>query len=192
MTAAAAGAAVFLDRDGVLIRDVHYLCRVEQIEVLAGVAEALRILRSEGFKRVVVTNQSVVAHGKLSEAGLREIHRALTEKLAAEGGELDAIYYCPHHPTDGIGLYKITCACRKPNSGMIERAARELGLNPKYSYVVGDQAGDMELAARVSAQGVLIGEGTTAGGEVIPGAMPRFGNLLQAARWIVTRAGQAA
>lgn len=188
----APGAAVFLDRDGVLIRDVHYLCRVEQLEVLAGVAQALRILRSEGFKLVVVTNQSVVARGTLSEAGLRAIHTALTAKLGAEGVELDAIYYCPHHPTAGIGVYKIACACRKPNPGMIERAARELGLEPKYSYVVGDQAGDMELAARVGARGVLIRENTTAGGEVIPGAVPAFGNLLAAAHWIATQAGQFA
>jgi len=102
---AAPGAAVFLNRDGVLIRDVHYLRRVEQIEVLAGVADALRIFRSEGF-RLVVTNQSVVGRGKLTEAGLREIHPVLSETLGAEGAELDAIYYSPHHPTAAIGAYK--------------------------------------------------------------------------------------
>jgi len=88
----APGAAVFLDRDGVLIRDVHYLCRVEQIELLSGVAEALRILRSEGFKLVVVTSQSVVASGKVTKAGLREIHRVLRERLGDEGAKLVAIY----------------------------------------------------------------------------------------------------
>ena len=188
---AAPGAAVFLDRDGVLIRDVHYLCRVEQIEVLAGVAEALRILRSEGFRLVVVTNQSVVGRGKLTEAGLREIHRVLSETLGAEGAELDAIYYCPHHPTAAIGAYKIACACRKPNAAMIERAARDLSLDPKNSYLVGDQAGDMELAARVGAQGMLISQATTTGSTVITGAVPAFGNLLQAARWIVSQTGAA-
>jgi len=183
---ASLGAAIFLDRDGVLIRDVHYLCRDEQIEVLAGVAEALRLLPSEGFRLVVVTNQSVVARGKVTEAGLREIHRVLRERLGDEGAKLDAIYYCPHHPTAGIGVYKIACACRKPNVAMIERAARELRLDPKNSYLVGDQDGDMELAARVGAQGMLIREATTAGSEVIAGAVPAFDNLLQAARWIVS------
>ena len=172
--------AVFLDRDGVLIRDVHHLCRGEQIELLSGVAEALRILRSEGFKLVVVTNQSVVARGKVTEAGLREIHPVLRERLGDEGAELDAIYYCPHHPTDGIGVYKIACACRKPNAAMIERAARELRLDPKNSYLVGDQAGDMELAARVGAQGVLISQTTTVGSADIAGAEPTLDNLLQA------------
>ena len=189
MIVAAPGAVVFLDRDGALIRDVNYLCRVEQIEILTGVAEALRLLRDAGIKLVVVTNQSVVARGKLSEAGLSAIHMTVSEKLAAEGASYDAIYYCPHHPTDGIGVYKITCACRKPQPGMIERAARELGLNPKYSYVVGDQASDINLAARVRAEGVLIRDGAITGGESIPDAVPAFDNLLQAARWIVTQAG---
>jgi len=188
----APGAAVFLDRDGVLIRDVHHLCRGEQIELLSGVAEALRILRSEGFKLVVVTNQSVVARGKLTEAGLREIHRVLSERLSDDGAALDAIYYCPHHPTDGIGAYKTACACRKPNASMIERAARDLTLDPKNSYLVGDQDGDMELAARVGAQGMLIRATMTAGSEVIDGAVPAFDNLLQAARWIVSQTGSAA
>ena len=190
MTVAAPGAAGFLDRDGVLIHDVNHLCRVEQIEVLAGVAEALRLFRDAGFKLVVVTNQSVVARGALSEAGLSAIHMALSEKLAAEDASYDAIYYCPHHPTEGVGAYKIACTCRKPNPGMIERAARELGLNPACSYVVGDHTSDMELAAAVGAQGVLIREGISIDRDNGGDAVPAFGDLLQAARWIVTQPGQ--
>lgn len=177
--------AVFLDRDGVLIRDVNYLCRIEQIEILAGVGAALKLLRGAGFKLVVVTNQSVVARGKLTEAGLSEIHRVLNEMLAAEGAPLDAFYYCPHHPTEGIGVYKVVCDCRKPKAGMIERAVREMGLEPMNSYVVGDQASDMELAVRVGAQALLI-NGAESGAMANPAANATFANLLQAAHWIVS------
>ena len=116
----------------------------------------------------------------------------LREGLGDEGAELDATYYCPHHPTDGIGVYKIACACRKPSAAMIERTARELRLDPKNSYLVGDQAEDMELVARVRAQGMLIRKTMTAGSEVVVGAVAAFGNLLQAARWIVSQTGLAA
>ena len=91
--------AVFLDRDGTLIREVGYLCRPEQIEVLGGAAAAIRSLRAVGFKTVVVTNQSAVARGWLSEAGLKEIHQVMQERLAEQGALLDGIYYCPHHPS---------------------------------------------------------------------------------------------
>ncbi len=179
--------AVFLDRDGTLIREVGYLCRPEQIEVLGGAAAAIRSLRAVGFKTVVVTNQSAVARGWLSEAGLKEIHQVMQERLAEQGALLDGIYYCPHHPSEGIGDYRIACACRKPNPGMIMRAAEELGLAPNISYVVGDQNVDRELALRVGAIPVLV----RSNGEralVDEGAnSPLFDNIALAAQWIVAQ-----
>jgi len=186
MSLATKGAAVFLDRDGTLIRDVNYLCHVEQIEVLPGVAPALRLLRERGFKLVMVTNQSVVGRGRLTELGLREIHAVLAEKLAQDGATMDAIYYCPHHPTEGVGRYRIACKCRKPQTGMIDRATRELGLDPSVSYVVGDQAIDLELARRAGATGILIGSS-----DLVPdpevSKWPVFAGLWHAAQWIVER-----
>ncbi|MSP38888.1 MAG: HAD family hydrolase [Deltaproteobacteria bacterium] len=181
-------AAVFLDRDGTLIREVNYLCTVEQIEILPGVCLGLSLLREGGFKRVMVTNQSVIARGGLSEAGLQEIHAVLTAKLGAEGATLDGIYYCPHHPTEGIGEYRIACDCRKPNRGLIERAAKDLQLDVARSYVVGDQMTDVELAQRVGAVAILIGRDDDAVATARALNIPVVDDLLQAAHWIIAHA----
>jgi D-glycero-D-manno-heptose 1,7-bisphosphate phosphatase len=184
------GAAVFLDRDGTLIRDVGYLRRIDELEILPKVPEALRLLREQGFKLVVVTNQSAIARGWLSETELAEIHAALGAKLAHSGARLDAIYYCPHHPAEGEGAYRRQCTCRKPDSGMIQRAAAELGVDPSASYVVGDQKTDVELARRIGATAVLIDRAapSTSGAAAIATA----GDLWEAAGWITEHAKQTA
>lgn len=190
MTARKLHAAVFLDRDGTLIREVGYLCRPEQLELLPGVAAALRALHDGGFKTVVVTNQSAVGRGRLSEAQLDEIHRLLRQRLAEQGASLDGIYYCPHHPSEAVGAYRIACPCRKPNPGMITRASEELALEPKRSYVVGDQQVDRELALRAGATPVLVHSN---GDRLLvddASATPVFENLTLAAAWILGR-GQA-
>ncbi|MGH7816987.1 MAG: D-glycero-alpha-D-manno-heptose-1,7-bisphosphate 7-phosphatase [Candidatus Binatia bacterium] len=191
MNLAQKGAAVFLDRDGTVIREVNYLCAIEQIEILPGVSQALRLLRAHGFKLVMVTNQSVVARGRLSENGLQAIHAELKKRLSGDGAALDAIYYCPHHPTEGMGDYRIACDCRKPKPGMIERAVRELALNPALSYVVGDQLTDMELAIGVGASGILIGREQAAKGDVAAINVPVVADLSRAAEWIVERLRQS-
>jgi D-glycero-D-manno-heptose 1,7-bisphosphate phosphatase len=178
-------AAVFLDRDGTLIRDVKYLCAVEQIEILPGAAAALLLLRAHGFKLVVVTNQSAVARGRLSELDLQAIHAEIMERLGRDGAVLDAIYYCPHHPTEGLGDFRRICECRKPKTGMIERAARELDLDPKLSYVVGDKWTDIELAQGAGATGIFIGRDDAKNGAVAGLEVPLVADLRQAAEWIV-------
>jgi D,D-heptose 1,7-bisphosphate phosphatase len=184
------GAAVFLDRDGTLIRDVGYLRRADQIEILPGVPAALRLLHDHGFKLVVVTNQSAVARGWVSEQDVDRINQTLVAELGAQGARLDAIYYCPHHPVEGKGVYKQVCSCRKPNTGMIERACMELGLNPCDSYVVGDQEHDIELAGRVGATGLLI---RASGAPVTGGATVACAlDLHAAALWIVERSRRSA
>lgn len=180
---------MFLDRDGTIIREVGYLSRPEQLEILPGVSAALRSLRDFGFKLVVVTNQSAVARGRLSESDLAGIHDLLCEKLAAEGAFLDAIYYCPHHPSEGQEEYRIVCGCRKPQTGMVDRAAADLGLNRQASYVVGDQATDLELAAQVGATGILLHAGSTV---AAAGKSPVVGDLWQAAQWIIAKESRLA
>ncbi|HEY1372589.1 MAG TPA: HAD-IIIA family hydrolase [Candidatus Binatia bacterium] len=147
---------VLVDRDGTLIRDVGHLSRVEQIEVLPRAAEALRLMRGRGLKIAIVTNQSAVGRGLLDEKGLDAIHRELEKRLAAAGASIDAIYYCPHHPTKALGSYRISCECRKPDTGMALRAAADLDLDLARSYVIGDKPSDVELAERVGALGILL------------------------------------
>jgi len=187
MNQAPKGAAVFLDRDGTLIREVNYLTAIEQIEVLPKVASALRLLRAGGFKLVMVTNQSVVARGALSEAGLQKIHAEIVKRLAQEGAVLDGIYYCPHHPTEGLGDYRVVCDCRKPKTAMIKRAAEDLQIDPTLSYVVGDQLTDIELASAVGATGILVGRDDAAARGVVPLSFRFAADLAGAAEWIIER-----
>jgi D-glycero-D-manno-heptose 1,7-bisphosphate phosphatase len=187
---AGAQAAVFLDRDGTMIRDVGYLYREDQLEILPGVPEGLRLLRDKGYKIVVVTNQSVIARGRLTEAVLGEIHGELLRRLARAGAQVDSVYYCPHHPSEGFAPYKMVCDCRKPNIGLVRRAAAELGLVVEQSYVIGDQCTDMELAARIGAKGILIARNSER--STVPrGATCVVQSLLEAARWIEPRAPKA-
>ncbi|MBI4527639.1 MAG: HAD family hydrolase [Deltaproteobacteria bacterium] len=177
---------VFVDRDGTLIRDVGYLRRVEQLEVLPRVPEALQLLHRHRLKVAVITNQSAVARGFLSERELQEIHDHLKEQLGRQGGSVDGIYYCPHHPTEGAESYRISCECRKPKVGLIERAALELELDPARSYMVGDQAIDMEVAERVGAKGIRIDKmQADSNDRETKGAIPVVKDLWEAAQWII-------
>ena len=185
MTAVPVGSAVFLDRDGTLIRDVGYLRNVEKLEILPRVPQGLTLLQNCGFKLIVVTNQSAVARGWLSEVDLRRIHDALAARLARCGIVLDATYYCPHHPVDGTGIYRMECTCRKPRTGMIERARADLGIDPTVSYVVGDQESDVELAKSVGAIAVRIGTANPGISEVDRAEPVVVKDLLEAAHWIV-------
>jgi D-glycero-D-manno-heptose 1,7-bisphosphate phosphatase len=155
--------AVFVDRDGVLIRDVKHLTSSAQIEILPGVPESLRRLRDAGWAVVVVTNQSVVARGMVTEDGLREIHRALAAQLRARGAALDGIYYCPHHPEGAVAAYRRVCDCRKPQPGLLLRAAADLGIDLGASVMVGDAASDIEAGRRAGCRTVLLGATGAAG-----------------------------
>ena len=181
------GAAVFLDRDGTLIRDTGYLRRIEDLDVLPRVPEALCRLRERGFKLVLVTNQSAIARGWLSEEELAAIHGALTAKLARSAALLDAIYYCPHHPVEGIGAYRRLCTCRKPDRGMIDRAVTELAVDPTVSYVVGDQNTDIALARRIGSTPVLIRRDPADATES-PANVAVATDLWDAANWIIEHA----
>lgn len=183
MAAAKKSAAVFLDRDGTIVRDVDYLRCLRQLEVLPGVPEAIRLLRRSGLKVIVVTNQSGVARGLFSEKELRTIHQELQRRLAEENARLDAVYYCPHHPTEGREPYRILCGCRKPSTGLVWQACDEFSLDRARSYLVGDQTVDMELAARIGARGVWIDSGRGRPAGSVP-PMHEARNLLETACWI--------
>ena len=150
---------IFLDRDGTINREVDFLSTPDELQLLPGSAEAIRIANELGFKVIVVTNQSGIARGLLTESQLASIHTKLIELLAAEQASLDAIYFCPHHPELGVGAYRRDCDCRKPNTGMVKRAVDEFGIDPKESFVIGDRMLDIQLGRNVSARSILVKTG---------------------------------
>ena len=141
--------AVFLDRDGTLIEEVGYPTRPEQIRILGGVARALGRLSAAGYKLVVVTNQSAIARGLMSEDDLHRFHQALDEQFDLLGARVDAYYACPHHPDASQAQrpdLAIDCDCRKPKPGLILRAAKDLDIDMARSWLVGDTWRDIAAA----------------------------------------------
>jgi D,D-heptose 1,7-bisphosphate phosphatase len=169
--------AVFLDRDGTINREVHYLSEPEQLELLPGAAQAIKKLNKLGLLVVVVTNQSGVARGFLTEEKLDHIHQLMEKMLAREDAHLDAIYYCPEMPDTGS-------RCRKPEIGMMEQAAREHDIELADSYMVGDMAKDIEMGQRAGTRTVLVltGYGQQDRDKVTPDFTAR--NLPDAVAWI--------
>ena len=142
--------AVFLDRDGTIVVDKHYLSDPDGLELLPNALEGLRQLRDLGARLVVVTNQSGVGRGYFPAAAIEPMNERLRELLAEGGVELDGIYVCPHAPDDD-------CDCRKPRTALFERAAEELEIELGSSVVIGDKEADVEAGQRVGAASILIG-----------------------------------
>jgi histidinol-phosphate phosphatase family protein len=144
--------AVFLDRDGTLIVEHGYLSDPAGVELLPGVPHALRILRAAGFTLVVVSNQAGVGRGYYPLAAVHATMAGLRRALREHGVEIDAIYFCPHHPDAG-------CACRKPGTALFVEAARNSSLDLKQSFVIGDKVLDVAAAERAGGRGVLVRTG---------------------------------
>lgn len=156
-----ANAAVFFDRDGTLIEDPGYLSHPDQVKLLDGAAEVAKELNLLGYKTVVVTNQSAVARGIVSEEMLGRIHERLKELLALKGASLDGIYYCPYHPEGVIPKYRRDSDWRKPEPGMLLAAADEMDLDLTRSWMIGDSSGDVEAGQRAGCRTILIRSGST-------------------------------
>ena len=131
--------ALFLDRDGTINVEVHYLSQPEQLELLPTVAKTISAVNALGIAVVIVTNQAGIARGYFPEHRLLAIHERLQRMLSEQNARIDRIYFCPHHPTAGQGPYKAVCECRKPLSGMLRQAASELGIDLNRSLMVGDR-----------------------------------------------------
>lgn len=151
--------AIFLDRDGVLNREVDVLRNVRQLRVLPGVASALKKIKKLGFLAVIITNQPVIARGWLTEKGVENINQTLIDRLAKKGGVIDAVYYCPHHPNANLKKYRVKCACRKPGIGMIKNAARDLRIDLKKSWMVGDTTMDVMTGKNARMRTILVKTG---------------------------------
>lgn len=172
--------AVFLDRDGTVSRYVEYCRRPEEFELLPGAGEAIRRLNQAGMAVAVVTNQSAIGRGWLAPETLEQIHEKMRRQLAQAGASVDAVYVCPHHPDDG-------CACRKPNTGMLEGASRELGISLESSYVIGDRLLDVRLGRGAGSTTILVRTGHPP--ESLEGVAPDYeaATLQDAVTWVLAR-----
>lgn len=148
--------AVFIDRDGTLTEEVGYVNHPSRLRLLPRSAEAVRRLNQAGVAAVVATNQAGVARGYFSEDVLHAVNAALVAQLEQAGARLDGLYVCLHHPSEGVAPYRAACECRKPQPGLLLRAAEELGLDLAASTMVGDKASDLEPGRRVGARAVLV------------------------------------
>lgn len=151
--------AVFLDRDGTIIKDVSYLSRPEQVELLDGAAEAIARINAALVPAVIVTNQSGIGRGYFSVADYERTEQRLDALLAERGARIDATYFCPHAPEEG-------CRCRKPGTLLFERAAEDLGIDLQHALFIGDRLRDIEPAISFGAKGVLVPIPTTPRDEI--------------------------
>ncbi len=148
-----------MDRDGTVVEDTDFLTNLAALQILPGAAEAIRRFNQHHYKVILLTNQSGVARGFLSEARLREIHSELLGRLKREGATIDAVYYCPHHPSVGPVEYRKDCECRKPKPGMFLQAAKDWNVDLSQSFGIGDSLRDGEAALRAGAKPILVKTG---------------------------------
>ena len=185
--------AVFLDRDGTINEEMGYINHVDRFQLLPRTAKAIRLINDSGLKAVVVTNQSGVARGMFPESLVGEVHRKMENLLRADGAHVDGIYYCPHHPDFGPPEYRKRCQCRKPATGMIERACNDLGIDPTKSYMIGDRIMDMDFGHKIGTKGILVltgyGKGELAYRDGQWREKPSFiaKDLYDAVRWIIAQ-----
>ncbi|QFI38973.1 D-glycero-beta-D-manno-heptose 1,7-bisphosphate 7-phosphatase [Moritella marina ATCC 15381] len=178
--------AIFLDRDGVINQDKGYVSQIDDFEFIDGSIEAMLLLKQHGYLLIVITNQSGIARGYYSEEEFMTLTEWMDWSLADRGVDLDGIYFCPHHPEKGIGEYKQDCTCRKPNTGMLESAAKELEIDFANSYLVGDKLSDIEAGQKAQLKAnYLVSTGKVVCEKGALQADVVFKDLLSAAKFIV-------
>jgi len=180
--AAARRPAAFLDRDGTLIVERHYLDRPEGVTLLDGAIEGLRMLRGQGRALVVITNQSGIARGLYDEAAYSAVQARFEAILAGHGIVLDGTWHCPHHPD-----FSGPCDCRKPGVRLFRDAAETLGIDPAASVYIGDRVRDVLPAFALGGTAILVGTGHGAAGETVPPGVHRVADLPAAAELAGTR-----
>ncbi|MFA4858584.1 MAG: D-glycero-beta-D-manno-heptose 1,7-bisphosphate 7-phosphatase [Candidatus Margulisiibacteriota bacterium] len=181
--------AVFLDKDGTINKDVGYLDHHTKLKVFPYSAKAIKMLNAAGYKVIVVSNQSGIARGFLTEGALQAIDKKLSKEILSGGGIIDAIYYCPHHPEHGIHPYKRNCECRKPATGMLKQAQKRFDLDLSQCYMIGDKLSDIEMGFNAGIKSILVKTGygaEVANNPALAKLKPSFvgENLLTAAEWI--------
>ena len=151
--------AVFLDRDGNLNQDVGYLSELSHLTLYPWAIDAVRLLNRAGYLVVVVTNQGGIGRKVIRPEFVPELHAEIDRRLALGGAHVDAWYYCPHHPEALVDDLRSACRCRKPQTGMVDDAARDLGIDLTRSWVIGDKWGDVQLGERMGGRSILVRTG---------------------------------
>lgn len=148
--------AVFLDRDGILIEDTGFPGAVGEIQIIRQSISAVRQFNELGYLVIVVTNQSAVARGFIDEAGVDKINSDISKQFQAGGAIIDRFYYCPHLPDGTVKKYAVQCNCRKPEPGMIFQALKELNIDNKRSFLIGDSKRDIEAAKAAGVEAIQV------------------------------------
>jgi len=179
--------AVFLDKDGTIIPDIPYNVDVNKVLLSDGVIEGLQILQSHGYLLVIVSNQSGVAHGYFAIEQLNAVKERISRMCSKMGIYLDGFYVCPHHPDGVVSGYNRECDCRKPNPGLLLKAADDMDIDLSSSWMIGDILHDVEAGNRAGCKSILINNGNET--EWAPGEnrMPEYfaRDLTEAAKYIV-------
>jgi len=186
--------AVFLDRDGVVVKDIDLLTDIKQIIIPSDVPNALLKLKEAGFKLIIVSNQAVVARGLISEKNVENINSEIERQIVELGGpKFDAVYFCPHHPNATLSEYRVECECRKPRTGMLTQAAKEHNIDFTNSFMIGDRITDIIAGKNAGCETILLETGMhrektiVTVDEIDGNIQPDFKceNLLTAAEWIL-------
>ncbi len=184
--------AVFLDRDGTMVREVNYLSRPEDAELLPGAGRAIAGLRKAGFAVVVISNQSGIARGYFTHDDLQAVQDEITRQLAEHGAEIDGWYNCVHHPHGEVEEFRMVCGCRKPEPGLVYQAADEMDLELDGSYMAGDRHRDVACGNAAGLISILVRSGQDDGEPTEDIQRPDYvaDDLAQAAQWILARLGR--
>jgi D-glycero-D-manno-heptose 1,7-bisphosphate phosphatase len=148
--------AVFLDRDGTINKEVNYLSKPEDLEILPGVFEALKIFRDNGYKLIVISNQAGLAKGIFTHTDLESVNMELDRQLLAQSIQLDGFYFCPHHPEGKVPELTTECKCRKPAPGLLLQAMLEHKVDPEKSYMIGDKLLDVAAGKQAGCKSGLV------------------------------------
>lgn len=187
--------AVFLDRDGTINEQMGYINHISRFVFLPGAVEAIGILNRNRYLVIVVSNQSGVARGYFPLALVDEVHAHMKMMLKKNGADIDGLFFCPHHPEGKVAKYSMSCNCRKPKTGLIEKACEAFDIDMANSYVIGDRISDIELAHRADLKGVLVTTGYGRGDvdHLLPHSTCKpvhiAEDLFQAVRWIIMERG---
>lgn len=179
---------VFVDRDGVIIEDGDYVHRVEDLKFIPGAVDGLKELNAAGFQIIIVTNQAGIARGYFTEEEYHAFSGHLLGELEKGGVGISGVYFCPHHPTEGVGIYRVDCRCRKPRTGMLQMASNEHSVDVPSSWLIGDKSSDIKAGRDFGLRTILVRTGY-GGKDGQCAAEPDYdaADMLEAARLILEK-----